>query len=148
MRENAVQQREKIAHTALKVVAVLFILSGISSLIGVIVALTQSRLSINFGVLGLFIGPGLLRLSPAWRTWALVFTWLALVGAPLGVLLFLATPGSLDFKLFGQTVGQLSKTVAVGLAAVTFLIALWQYWVLTRPDVRELFYRAHMDASR
>jgi hypothetical protein len=124
---------------SLKVVAALFILSGISSLLEIIVSLLHGHISINFGVLGLFIGAGLLRLSPTWRTWALVFTWIALVGAPLVGLIFLIVPGPLDFNLFGQPVGHAPKAAGVAVAVVVFLVALWQYRVLTRPDVRALF---------
>jgi hypothetical protein len=125
--------------TSLKVVAALFILSGISSLIEIIVSLLHGHISINFGVLGLFIGAGLLRLNPTWRTWALVFTWIALVGAPLVGLIFLIVPGSLDFELFGQPVGHAPKAAGVAVAVVVFLVALWQSRVLTRPGVRALF---------
>lgn len=125
--------------TSLKVVAALFIVSGISSVIEIIVSLLDGRLSFNFGVLGLFIGAGLRRLNPTWRIWALVFTWFALVGTPLIGLIFLIIPGPLDFTLFGLKVGHAPKAAGVVAAVVFFLIAVWQYRVLTRPDVRALF---------
>ena len=68
---------------SLKVVAVLFILGGIHSVIEVVLDLMQSKININFGVLGLFIGPGLLALRRGWRTCALVFTWIALIFLPI-----------------------------------------------------------------
>ncbi len=125
--------------TSLRVVAGLFFLSGISCLIEIFVSLLYGRFSVNFGVLALFVGPGLLRLSPLWRTWALVFTWIALVGAPLVGLIFLIVPGPLDFTLFGQPVGQTPNMVGVAFVVVIFLVAVWQYRVLTRPDIRSLF---------
>jgi hypothetical protein len=125
--------------TSLKVVAFLFILSGIFSLIEILVALTQSRLSINLGVLALFIGPGLLRLSRGWRTCALVFLWIAMIGIPIIAILFMAASGPLDFSLFGQKVGDTPKGLSVVLLALMFALEVWQYWVLTRPDVRRLF---------
>jgi hypothetical protein len=125
--------------TSLKVVAFLFILSGIFSLIEVIVSLMHSHLNINFGVLGLFIGPGLLRLSRGWRTCALVFLWIAMIGIPIVAILFMAAAESLDFTLFGQKVGHASKELGIVLAALVFALAVWQYRVLTRPDVRRLF---------
>ena len=127
--------------TSLKVVAVLFILSGVASLVDVILSLFQGTLNFNLGVLGLFIGMGLLRLNPTWRVWALVFTWIAIIGAPIIGLLFLFLPGPLNFTLFGQPAGQAPKAAGVAVAAVIFLVALWQLRVLTRPDVRELFQR-------
>jgi len=126
----------------LKVVAGLFILSGISALVEIIVSLIHGHVSINLGVVAVLIGPGLLRLSKTWRRWALVFTWIVLIVAPLGAALFLGAPSSLDFKLFGRKVGEAPEGLAIGLAVVTFLLALWQYRVLTRPDVRVLFRRS------
>jgi len=58
---------------SLKVVAVLFIISGIFSVIEVVVDLMHSHINIHFGVLCLFVGPGLLRLRRGWRTCGLVF---------------------------------------------------------------------------
>src|SRR5688572_7526970 len=95
--------------TALKVVALLFILSGIASLVDVVVSLTIDRLSINFGVLGLWIGPGLLCLSRGWRTCALVFLWIAMICVPMIAILFMNASGPIDFKLFGEKVGHVSK---------------------------------------
>ena len=125
--------------TSLKIVAGLFIFGGVCSAIEVVVSLMHSHININFGVLGLFIGLGLLRFSRGWRTCALVFLWIALIGVPLIALLFMASQGPLDFKVFGQKVRHASKGFALATAAVVFVLALWQYRVLTRPDIRELF---------
>ena len=124
---------------SLKVVAILFILGGIYSVIEVIVAIAHSRISINFGVLGLFIGLGLLALRPGWRTCALVFTWIAIIGIPIIALLFITVRGPLDFKIFGQVIGHTTKGFGLLIAGILFTVALWQYPVLTRPDVKELF---------
>jgi hypothetical protein len=124
---------------SLKVVAGLFILSGVLSLIDVIVSLFQGGINLNLGVLGLFIGAGLLRLSPTWRGWALVFTWIEIIGAPIIGVLFLVLPGPLNYRLWGQPAGNAPKAAGVALALVVFLIALWQLRVLTRPGVRALF---------
>lgn len=125
--------------TSLKIVAILFIVGGIFAVIEVIVSLMNNRISINFGVLGLFIGPGLLRLRRGWRTCALVFIWIALIGVPIIALLFLVVQGPLDFKIFGQPVGHVSKGFGFIAAAIVFAVVFWEYRVLTRPDVRELF---------
>jgi hypothetical protein len=125
--------------TSLKVVAVLFIVGGIISVIEIIMSLLNGQISINFGPLSIFVGAGLLRLSPTWRTWALVFTWFALVVAPLFGLFVLINPGPLYFTLFGQKLSLVPMAAGLMTALVFFLIALWQYRVLTRPDVRALF---------
>ena len=124
---------------SLTIVAILFILGGISAAIEIIVSLVHSHVNLNFGVLGIFIGRGLLKLSRGWRTCALVFTWIALIGIPLIALLFISARGQLDFKVLGQTVGHTSKGFGLLVAGIASAVALWQYRVLTRPDVNELF---------
>jgi hypothetical protein len=125
--------------TSLKIVAALFLLGGICSAIEVLVSLLHGHISINFGVLGLFIGPGLLRLSPGWRTCALVFLWLGMIVVPIAAVLFMTASGPAEFTLFGQKVGPAPKGLGVVIAALAFGLAVWQYRVLTRPDVRRLF---------
>jgi hypothetical protein len=68
---------------SLKIVAILFILMGVSDAITILGSLMQNHIDVRFGVLGIFIGPGLLRLKAGWRTCALVFTWLSLILAPI-----------------------------------------------------------------
>ena len=125
--------------TSLRVVSLLFLLGGVLSMIEVIGSLMLGRLNINFGVLAVFIGPGLLRLSQGWRTCALVFLWIAIIGIPIIAILLMTTSGPLDFKLFGQKVGHASREFGISLAGVMLVLAVWQYRVLTRPDVRRLF---------
>ena len=124
---------------SLKVVAVLFILGGISSIIEVALDLTQGHINLNFGVLGLFIGLGLLRLSPGWRTCALVFTWLGLLFAPIVALVMFNHAGPLDLKFFGQKIGTAGIEFGLLICVALFLYSLWQYRVLTRRDVKLLF---------
>src|SRR5688572_18864123 len=113
--------------TSLKVVAFLFSLGGIFALIEVIVSLAHGNVNLNFGVLGLFIGPGLLRFSRGWRTCALVLLWIAMIGIPIVAILFMSASGPIDFKVFGQKVGHVSKELSVVFAAVMFVFAAWQY---------------------
>jgi len=125
--------------SALRIVAWLFIIGGILAVIEVLVALTQSRISINFGVLGLFIGPGLLRLRRGWRTCALVFLWIGLIVFPLIFLLGLSGTIPAYFEVFGIKMARIpSWWVSVGTIPF-FLLVFWQYRVLTRPQIRTLF---------
>jgi cytochrome c oxidase subunit IV len=132
----------KSAPLSLKIVAALFILSGISSIIEVIISLIQGRLSFNFGVLGVVIGIGLLHFSRTWRICALIFIWIALICLPLVALVFMFLAGSVNYIIFWQNVGPGSRAIGVALAALMFGVALWQYRVLTRPDIRRLFRRS------
>jgi hypothetical protein len=124
---------------SLKVVAVLFILSGINAIIEIIVALANGTININFGVLGIFIGIGIFRLRRGWRTCGLVFLWIALIAIPILTVLMFSVSGQLDFNVFGQKAGYIRKELAFVIMAFIFLLCLWQYRVLVRPDVRQLF---------
>lgn len=124
---------------ALRVVAFLFILGGISAVMEVITSIINNRLNINFGVLGIFIGLGLFRLRQGWRTCALVFTWMSLIMCPIIGFVFLGHSGPLDFTIFGQKAGYAPKEFGVVMIVVLFVYTFWQYRVLTRRDVRLLF---------
>lgn len=132
-------QEKKSIPVSLKVVAILFILAGINTAIEIVVSLTHNRVNLNFGILGFLIGPGLLSLRPGWRTCALVFTWFGLIGIPILALLAITVQVSLHFMLFGQVIGNISKGLFLIWTVILFAVALWQYHVLTRPDVKELF---------
>lgn len=133
---------------SLVVLAILFILGGISSVIEVFVSLMRNHININFGVLGIFIGIGLLRLRRVWRTCALVFTWLGLIAAPIIGLLFLNHSGPLDFNVFGEKVGHASKELGIVVVIAFFVYSIWQYRVLTRSDIRLLFFGSPTGGSR
>ena len=124
---------------ALRIVAGLFTFTGVCAVIEVVLLLTRGHIDLNFGVLGLWIGPGLLRHNRTWRTWALVFLWIGLIGSPVFTLLAL-TRSALDFKVFGIPVGKVPNGIGLIVAAAVFLLSLWQYRVLTRPEIRRLFY--------
>jgi len=127
------------APTSLKIVAGLFILYGVCSAVDVVVSLVLGNLTINLNVLAFFIGLGLLRFSRGWRTCALVVLWIYLIGLPIIALLIMLHHGPLDLNLAGQKVGHVSKGLSLGIAAVSFVLAFWQYRVLTRPDIRKFF---------
>jgi len=73
---------------------------------------------------------GLRRCSPGWRICALVLTWWGFLVIAFKVGYFL-THGATD----GESTLEFLVTYALGI-----IIQIWQYRVLTRPDVRELFY--------
>ncbi len=133
--------------TSLKVVAILFIIVGINAVIEVIVSLFNNHINIQLGVLGLFIGRGLLALRPGWRTCALVFLWIAMVVMPIFIVLLLSSSGPLNFTIFGQLVGHASRWLGLILATAGFALAIWQYRVLTHPDVRKLFDNNNINCS-
>ncbi|MFH5802851.1 hypothetical protein [Alienimonas sp. DA493] len=125
--------------TALKVVAWLFIITGALAAWDVLAALLNGRISLNFGVLGLFIGPGLLRLSSGWRTCGLVLLWIEMILIPLAILALVASGGPLDVTLSGEPAGEAPLLVGLGVVGALLALVVWEYRVLTRPDVRRLF---------
>ncbi len=121
-------------------VAVLFGIQGVLAVLDVVVSLFHYHVSINFGVLALLVAPGLLSLSRGWRTFALVTLWLSLIGcAAMAALVFLEATGPLPLFSYGRHIGFIPKWAAIAWAVAFFALALWQYSVLTRPDVRRLF---------
>lgn len=79
---------------------------------------------VNLLGLGLFIGCGLLRYKKAWRTIAVIF-----LLAEMAAMVFLIGYGAKHRSSF------LDYCSYVGL----FAVALWQYTVLSRPNVRAVF---------
>ena len=130
------------APRSLKIVAALFVLSGVLSALGVLVSLAHGHVRLNLGVLCIFVGYGLLRLRPGWRTWALVFTWITLLVAPVLVLLVLFGHCPAYFSVFGQRVGSAPPELAAVAGVCFFAFGVWQYRVLTRPDVVRLFHES------
>jgi hypothetical protein len=123
----------------LKVLGILYLLGGIVSGFEFLHALLQGRALVHLGVLGIFIGPGLLRLNDQWRTCALVLTWILFFALPIISIMLLATTSKPTLILFWISIGETTKGVAFGVIALTFILTLWQYRVLTREDVRRLF---------
>ncbi len=125
--------------TVLIVVAILFIIAGVSSAIDMLATLFRGGVKIDFGILNLFVGIGLLKLSRGWRTCGLAFLWIGLIGIPLVAVLFLLSAHRLTLNLFGVPIGYASPLVGIVFAAAIFALFLWQYRVLTRPYIRQLF---------
>jgi hypothetical protein len=136
---GAIMPDRQGAPNSLKIVAFMFFLGGIGSVIEIILAAAHGRIYLNFGVLGLFIGRGLLAFRPGWRTCALVFTWIGLVLIPVIGLILLSLPGPLDFTVFGEKIGKASKAIGMVFTVLAFSFEFWQLHVLTRPDVCRLF---------
>src|ERR1051325_2390559 len=136
---NAIMSIERQVPTALSVVAALFLLSGMGSVIDVALDLTRGHLNLNFGALGIPIFFGLRSFSSAWRTCALAFLWVGMLVCPLAFLLGLTGIGAASFNLFGTHLTSI-PTYWVSVAAIpAFFLIVWQYRVLTVPRIRDLF---------
>jgi hypothetical protein len=123
---------------ALKVVAWLFIAFGILAAIEMVGGLFFGQVGLNFAVLGIWVGRGLLRLQSGWRTCALVFIWIALIGLPLAYLLAVTAGSQGRIRVFNVTHSAPVWVVLIPVAA-GFAVAVWEYRVLTRAEVRRLF---------
>jgi len=122
----------------LRLVALLFLLSGISSLISMVVGALNSQVRLEFGMIGIFVYFGLLRLSSGWRTCALALTLLGVVMSPVMAILSLGAPQKVNINIFG--INSAMPSFFVVLASIFwFGLALWQWSVLKRPDVTALF---------
>ncbi len=125
---------------ALKVVAALFMVSGVLAVIGVAVDLLyHARVNFDFAVLNLWIGRWLLAHETRGRRWALIVIQLNLLILPLVGLLGLFTTASPELRVFGVLVGRVSPVVFSGFAAAVCALQLWKYRVLNRSDIRALF---------
>lgn len=127
---------------SLQVVAAVFILAGIWALLQMLLIHSLGNVLLDLTLLGLVIGPGLLRRGWFWRPAAVVWLMLELAGAVWAVAPLTQAPGPFDVWILAQNLGQISKALALSLVAGGLLLFAWQFWVLLRPDVRKVFARA------
>ncbi len=132
---------------ALVVVAALFIVAGGLAAwdVGSSSFRTQN-IQLNFGVLALPVGIGLLRLRPKWRATALLMLWLPfLLVAIAGVVALsgnLQLPPATKVEFFGQTLtGPDGMIGALTAGVLWFALFVWTNQVLLRADVVVLFQR-------
>jgi hypothetical protein len=125
----------------LRIVAVLFILFGLGSVISTVVrSMAASSYHIYIGIFGIPACFGLCRFSRGWRTFALCYTWIALISAPMGFVMGLIFRQPIDLRLFGAEMTGLHYIWVSSGCALIFLVAWWQYRVLTSPHIRGMFY--------
>src|SRR5690349_4401877 len=97
---------------ALTVIAWLFIVTGILAVIAMVKDLVVSHdIILDLNIIGLWIGPGLLRAEERFRRWALWYDRLGLAVIPLVAILsaFLA-PAQLRLQWFGLiSIGSMSR---------------------------------------
>jgi len=133
---------------ALRAVAIIHLAMGVGALAEVLVHLTRNSYQLNFGVLGIPVCFGLLRLSRGWRTCALALLWVGLVQMPLVFLMGIFGSGPATFGLLGIPVGQLPRPWPSVVAAAMFMLLLWQYRVLVSQGVSRLFFPEQAPAKK
>jgi hypothetical protein len=133
-------QRDREIPPVLAIVAYLFLLQSVLALFEMIGKWIDHNANIDFTVfLGILTYLGLRRFSKGWRTWALITLWLDMIGCSIGFVWCLRDPVPWDFLFLGKSIAEIpSIWVAISFIPL-FLLAVWQYRVLTRPDIRHLF---------
>jgi tRNA A-37 threonylcarbamoyl transferase component Bud32 len=131
---------------SLVAVGALFIVSGCLAAWGMGRDIRKDIANINFDVLALPVGIGLLRLRPWWRRAALVTIWIPpVLGAVVaGIAIFggLAVRPYVKVQFMGSELVGGARYIT-GLLAGMLAVALfvWVWRVLTRPGVKALFQR-------
>lgn len=117
----------------------ILLICGLRAVVGILMRLTANHLILDFGVLGIPIYFGLMRLSSGWRTCALVFLWISMLMALVLFSLGLASHAPAHLQVLGARVASISP-VWLSVASIPYLVfMLWQYRVLTRPEIARLF---------
>ena len=145
LRKSTTAQNRQIP-TSLRAVAILLILGGIIDATYAIDALLfpDTRGQIErigpalSGALYLLTGLRLWALRPRWRTCALVVCWLGMIANPITAFRVASQTGPVAVEQFGQTLID-AREPLLFVVLVLFLLSLWMYRTLTRPDVRALF---------
>jgi hypothetical protein len=125
---------------ALQIVAVLFLLFGISSVIGMIVRLASGSVHIDFGFLGIPAYFGLRNFSTGWRTFALVWIWIGLIMCPLFFAFGIFGSAPTYFTVLGIRIANIAPIWLSVISVPIFILEVWQYRVLTNPQIRALFF--------
>ena len=130
---------KKYPPLALKIVAYLSILAGIISLIGMISSFMTNHITINFGVIELFIGLGLLKGKKTWRSFALLIIWLMFLVIPIISIRLLAYDTTTTLKFLGLRITPVTTEVVMVFGSILLIWNIWQYVVFNRKDVLAYF---------
>lgn len=125
---------------ALTLIAATLLYQGIEAFVGMIGSLSDGRVNINFVVIMLFAGIGLLRLSNGWR----MFTLFCLVlGAVImaGLVVFeVIFPGKVPVRWFGTVTSGVFRYMVFAVVEIfAGAIIWWAYRTLTSPTIEALF---------
>jgi len=135
---NINSEQKQLQPAALQLVAILFIVGGSHAAIEIYNSIILGKIHLHFGILGIPIGWGLLRLRNRWRIWALVSTGLSLVLTAIG-LVFTQFVRLVDFNILGVEMGNVDAIYTIPFFALFIIYLVWQYKVLTRENIVSLF---------
>jgi hypothetical protein len=126
--------------TALSVVSYIFLVWGILAVIGVVGNALRGSFYLDFNILGFWIFFGLRRYSVPWRTCALVFIWLVMIGCAAAFVYGFVGDSPAFIKIFGKRYANIPVIWVSIVSAMFFALEFWMYRVLTRPSIRCMFY--------
>jgi len=124
---------------ALRIVAILFLLTAIECVIEFFCSFTQNRIFIPFGILGFFIYAGLPAYRRPWRTVALILVWIPQIFMPLVALIAIFNGGDLYIDFLGYHIARVALPVFLLWLAFWWSINFWEFRVLMRPSIRARF---------
>ena len=124
---------------SLRAVAYFTILVGIGTALTIIADLFHDRLNLNFAVLEIPAGFGLLRLSRGWRTFTLCMVCTGILAFAVLALLLLFSPGMTSITVNGASLPHWDRRLLMAASVLALGVQIWEYRVLTRPDIRRLF---------
>lgn len=108
----------------LRILAYVTIVGGVLAAIHTILSFVFGHIFIDFGIIGIWMGLGLLRGDKRWRQWTAVLAWIgwiaALIGGVIGTWILLH--GSSTWLVVRFAFAE----------AVVFLYSIWAIWVLGR----------------
>ncbi|MEL7473157.1 MAG: hypothetical protein AAGK04_07560 [Planctomycetota bacterium] len=122
--------------TQVKIVGIGDVLLGLWALGEVVLSLANHHLSINFAVLWIPAGIGILMRVNAWRLCSLVLHIIIALIPPVVILLLLIGWGGVTYRGWSAT-----SAAELALAVVSYAFIVWAIFVLLRPDVRRAFMR-------
>lgn len=136
-RNSAVIDRQE-PEKKLRIVAALFVLEGVTTLLRMAGKLAMGRINIEFGILAFWIAGGLRRKDVRWLKWAKFFTWIDLIA--IDAIAAISTLNDLDPTL---TIGPYTitppRTALMLYFALIGATSLWKLHVLNRSSVDALF---------
>jgi len=119
------------------IVAFIFLIIGLEGLFeGITTLYNEHHISIVPQILGIPVFWGLLKHRKGWRTLALFFIWIETVGSLFAMVIIIF---GMNVRFFGISSLKMSFPLALVPCVAIFLVALWQYKVLTSKKIKKMF---------
>jgi hypothetical protein len=127
---------------SLVMVASLHLMAGMTAVIGMGLALARGGPRLDFDIICLWSGLGLLRWSDGWRRFSVWWGALTLFWIVALTLLFpLGVPRSAPLRVFGFPVAVVSGWLLVAALIAAVAVTVWEIYVLSSRRICELFYQ-------